>query len=197
MWPWEHLAVGYVCYSLGVWAWRRSPPKAAGALLLAVGTQLPDLVDKPLSWVYAVFPGGYGPGHSVFVAVPMALVVVLIAGHLGRPVAGAGLAVGWWSHLAGDVVVAVLRDNPYAFDRILWPTVSLPPDGLMLDGLGYVHYFLRHGVDRAQTQGQELFLVAYVGVFVAAVLLWLVDGAPGMPKPWRWMERADETRAGD
>ena len=48
MWPWEHLAIGYLAYSLlGRLAWRR-PPTVGTAITVAFGTQFPDLVDKPL-----------------------------------------------------------------------------------------------------------------------------------------------------
>ena len=48
MWPWEHLTIGYLAYSLlSRLAWRR-PPTVGTAITVAFGTQFPDLVDKPL-----------------------------------------------------------------------------------------------------------------------------------------------------
>ena len=48
MWTWEHLAIGYLAYSLlSQLAWRR-PPTVGAAITVAFGTQFPDLVDKPL-----------------------------------------------------------------------------------------------------------------------------------------------------
>ena len=49
MWPWEHLAFGYVLYSLGVRTLRGRTPRGPPVLVLAVATQVPDLLDKPLA----------------------------------------------------------------------------------------------------------------------------------------------------
>ena len=37
-------------------------------LALAIGTQLPDLIDKPLTYQFAVLPSGRSLGHSLFFA---------------------------------------------------------------------------------------------------------------------------------
>lgn len=48
MWPWEHLAISYLAYSLlGRLAWRRPRPLREPPSV-TFGTQFPDLVDKPL-----------------------------------------------------------------------------------------------------------------------------------------------------
>lgn len=197
MWPWGHLAFGYVLYSLSVRLWRRRPPGAPGAVLLAVGTQLPDLVDKPLSWTYGVFPQGYGPGHSVLVAVPVGLAVVLLAARRRHAAAGLGLAVGWWSHLVGDVLVALAGGYSHTFDRVLWPVADIPPGGMTVDGVGHVLYFLGEGLERARAPDNEGLVLVYLGFLSGAVLLWLVDGAPGLPRPWRRSRDAGESRPGD
>ena len=70
MWPWEHVAFGYVLYSLGSHAIRREPPAEWTVFALGLGTLVPDLVDKPLSWSLGLFPTGYSVAHSALVAVP-------------------------------------------------------------------------------------------------------------------------------
>lgn len=225
MWPWGHLAVGYLLYSAAVRLRTGRPPRAAAVVLLLAGTQLPDVVDKPLAWVYHVVPQGYAVGHSVFVAVPVGLVAALggiaygrsaLSGrhrgffdrHGGAPegrpgtsdgrhgatdggtgpvdggragAAGVAFAVGWWSHLAGDVAVALARGNPYAFDRVLWPVSNLPPLDRSVTAVGRVRYFLDNWLDILATADSSLLLLAYAGPLLAAGLLWLVDGAPGVP----------------
>jgi hypothetical protein len=57
MWPWEHLAVGYLLYSVSCVLWGRYPTRI-GVAALAFGTQFPDLVDKPLGWWLGVLPSG-------------------------------------------------------------------------------------------------------------------------------------------
>ena len=87
MWPWEHAAVGYLLLSLGSRASGRGPPSTPAVLALLFGTQLPDLVDKPLSWEFDLFPSGYAVGHSALVAVPVGLLVLA----LGRRRPSSGL----------------------------------------------------------------------------------------------------------
>ena len=65
MWPWGHLAVGYLVYSgLSRWRFGRLPGSVA-TLAVALGTQLPDLVDKPLAWTVNVLASGRSLAHSL------------------------------------------------------------------------------------------------------------------------------------
>ena len=43
MYPWGHLAVGYLCYSLGVRLCDQRPPAGVAMVPLTIGTQFPDL----------------------------------------------------------------------------------------------------------------------------------------------------------
>ncbi|MFC6964015.1 hypothetical protein ACFQL7_23110 [Halocatena marina] len=54
MWPWSHAAVGYLCYSIGTRLVGRRPTTGPTVAVL-FGALLPDLVDKPLSWVFGQF----------------------------------------------------------------------------------------------------------------------------------------------
>ena len=58
MWPWGHLALGYLLHSPLARARFGRPPTDRATLLLVIGTQLPDLVDKPLAWWLGVLPAG-------------------------------------------------------------------------------------------------------------------------------------------
>jgi len=180
MWPWEHLAFGYVLYSVTVHAvWRRSPGGLeAGAIVLA--TQLPDLIDKPLSWGIGVFPSGYAAGHAVVVAVPLSTAVAVLAHRHDRPRAGVAFAVGYLSHLTGDFLSPLLSEGRLAFERFLWPFVSLPPyetqRGFLDRFLLYVGRYLHELAEPSHLP----FVLAYLSIFVGVGLLWLADGAPGL-----------------
>ena len=50
--PWGHLAIGYLCLSLAIRARWRVPPQGPAVIAVAIGTQLPDLIDKPLAWTF-------------------------------------------------------------------------------------------------------------------------------------------------
>ena len=64
MWPWGHLVFGYLLYLLvRPRAWRNGDRFAV--IVLMIGTQVPDIVDKPLAWWFGVLPSGVVSGVSV------------------------------------------------------------------------------------------------------------------------------------
>lgn len=83
MWPWEHLAFGYVLFSLLVRIGRRRPDDAS-VYLLVLFTQFPDLVDKPLAWTFGILLSGLSVGHSVFVALSVSVVALALGHARGR-----------------------------------------------------------------------------------------------------------------
>jgi hypothetical protein len=180
MWPWGHAAFGYVLYSLGSRALRREPPTGASVLVLLFATQLPDLVDKTLSWVFGVFPTGYSVAHSVFVAVPVGLAVLAVAAWRGRVREGAAFVVGYWSHLVGDVIVAVVAGIETDVERVLWPLVTLPAYETEYGAIERVLVYFFAFLDTLSTAEQLGLLAVYFGPVLAAFVLWLLDGAPGV-----------------
>lgn len=178
MWPWGHLAFGYICYS----GWTRlrtgEPPATVPVIVLAVATQLPDLVDKPLAWSFDVFTTGYGIAHSLLFAVPLVALVVLFARRWGAGELGSALGVGYLSHLAGDVLFGLLVGVESPFGRVVWPLSN--PAGYT-DDIGfvervtrYLNAFLVNLADGELGVYVPLYLVLFTSVFA----LWLVDGAP-------------------
>jgi hypothetical protein len=188
VWPWEHAALGYLLYSVparllasGVaargerpWGERLAPAALAA---LAVGTQAPDLVDKPLAWSVGALPSGTSLAHSVLVALPVTLLAV-VAGRRRDSAAGVAFAVGYWSHLLGDVVYPVAVGGGLAPGAVLWPLVrgpADPPVGLFArtgDLLGALAETLAGPRGRRYLAGEAVLLGG-------AALAWLVDGAPG------------------
>lgn len=186
MWPWEHAAFGYLLYSGALHAWRRSGPGGPAALVLLLSTQLPDVVDKPLSWLFGLFPSGFSFAHSVFVAVPTIAAVVIATQIRGRDELGIAFAVGYGSHLVGDVVGPIRAGSSIELSRVLWPIVTHPPYahdyGLVGRTVVYLEAF-------AATLGSAdpIVLALYLVLPVAALLLWLGDGAPGVATVRGWL----------
>ncbi|NHN59134.1 MULTISPECIES: metal-dependent hydrolase [Halorussus] len=184
MWPWEHLAVGYLCYSLLVHLFGRRAPRAWPAVALAVGTQFPDLVDKPLAWTFGVLPSGHSLAHSAFAAVPAAALAVTVAWALGRPRVGAAFGFGYLSHLPGDVIYPVLIGGEADYGFLFWPLV--PAEGTD-SGVGFlemVRYLLaRYRTELAQGE-VATYLAVEVGLMASVALLWLYDGAPPLGSVW-------------
>jgi len=178
VWPWGHLAFGYVCVSALVRLVAGRPPSDREAAAVLLATQLPDLVDKPLGWGFDLYTTGYGAAHSVLVAGPLLLVVLAYAVKK-RSVAAFAFVAAYASHLAGDVLSALLDDNPAAFSRVLWPAADLQAyDTDRGFAARAFHYFAESGAALADPTALAA-LGAYAAVLVAVGALWLYDGAPG------------------
>lgn len=124
MFPWTHAAFGYLSL-LSVAVLLRRRLSRAELIAVIVGTQLPDLVDKPLAWWFNVLPSGRSLAHSLLVAVPLSLLVLAVAWYLTHPEVGFAFAVGYASHLIGDSYVALYYWRPEELTYLLWPL--LPP----------------------------------------------------------------------
>lgn len=189
MWPWGHLAVGYVAYSL-LERLRGREVGGQSALVLAVSSQLPDLVDKPLAWVFDVTPTGFGVAHSVFVAIPLGVLALVASERRDAGAVGRAIVVGWWSHLAADVLVAVIGERHYTTERVLWPVVTIDDPERVVDVLQRLTNYYGAFVDRVQATDNVLLVVLYLAPVPLAFLLWLADGVPVAREIWQRVRSA-------
>lgn len=177
MWPWEHVIVGYVAYSLFSHLLYREGPSGAAALAVVFASLLPDLIDKPLSWQFGVFPGGYALGHSVFFAVPLSILVGVLAHRWGRTRAGIAFGAGYLLHLPSDLFPAYFRYGHLPFERVLWPIRQAEGEhghGLIEGVFGTVLPYVYQVVTLDLTPS----LAFQLGLMGCALSLWLYDGAP-------------------
>ncbi|WP_267642355.1 metal-dependent hydrolase [Haloarchaeobius amylolyticus] len=177
MWPWEHLAFGYVCYSLAVRVTAGERPRGVAVAVVALATLLPDLVDKPLSWTLGVTATGYSVVHSLFVAPFLLAGVAALTRRLDRPHLFAAFAVGYLSHLLGDVIYPAMRGDGLWVHAVLWPVMEregAPVDGVLTNAS---RYFLRFLHDLL-TGGLSGFLLFELALVTAVTVLWAVDGFP-------------------
>lgn len=190
MWPWEHLAVGYIAYAIpGRLLGGRSPGNAE-ILLLAVATQVPDLIDKPLSWGLDVLPSGLSLGHSLFFAVPVTLALFALAWRRGRPGLGVAFGVGYCTHLLGDAMYPFLigRDVLPAF--LLWPLYYREAD--VPSAIGQVVDLATVFVAFLGTPRGRLYLLFEVLLLGSFLVLWVADGRPGLFDARRRVGDADD-----
>ncbi|WP_256687934.1 metal-dependent hydrolase [Halococcus qingdaonensis] len=169
MWPWGHLAVGYLVYTaLSRWRFGRAP-SAGAAVAVAVGTQFPDLVDKPLAWTFHVLPSGRSFAHSLLTAAIVCTLVYAYARRHGLTRPALAFAVGYVTHPFADALSPLLAGE-YAYVRYLgWPVLDQPAYDTSMG-------FAIHLLDFELTP-----LVAFEFLLVAlAVLAWLRDGRPGL-----------------
>jgi membrane-bound metal-dependent hydrolase YbcI (DUF457 family) len=168
MWPLGHAAVGYLCYLLATRTRFDRPPGEFAVLALLVGTQFPDLVDKPLAWYLGVIPTGRTLAHSLLFLIPVAVGVYLLARRYGRPEYGFAFGLGALSHTLVDALPAVWGGTDAGF--LLWPAIPVEEyesgaptvTALLMDSLGDPYFLLE-------------FVLAAI-----ALVAWRRDGYPGL-----------------
>lgn len=184
MWPWDHLAIGYVAYSLSRRLDGGEPPAPGAVGFVLVGSQLPDLIDKPLGWVLAVLPSGVSLGHSLLFAGPLCLAVALWRRRRDRPEEGVAFGLAYLLHLPADAFFPLLVGagaKPWLF---LWPLTTgevAAPTDVTAHLLGLVRRFL----DAALSAGGVWLVALEVGLLCLALSLWIADGRPGLSRPAR------------
>lgn len=177
MWPWEHAVVGYLAYSLCCRLYYRESPSGLEAVAVVLASVGPDLIDKPLTWEFGVLESGYAVGHSVFFAIPLALVAGALARAAGRPRAGIALGIGYLSHLPADVFYHYATGSPTRWELMLWPVRTTPPEG-QYGLVGYSTELLVAYGNRLLAGGPSPYLRLQLAIAAAAFLVWLADGAP-------------------
>lgn len=107
----------------------RRLPTGRTVLLVLVATQLPDLIDKPLAWVFGVLPSGRMLAHSIVVSGPLLGVGCLLAIWAGGGRRMLLFTLAYLSHLLGDFypILWAGRDY-YYFPNLFWPVMPANPD---------------------------------------------------------------------
>ncbi|WP_253738830.1 metal-dependent hydrolase [Halohasta salina] len=168
MWPLGHAAVAYLGYAGLRHARGTAAPEFGVVVALLVGSQLPDLVDKPLSWGLGVLPTGRSFAHSLVVLLPLVAAGVLLAVRWNRTEYGVAAGVGAVLHIFADSLPSLWTDEGVAF--LLWPLLVVEPyesgpptvGGLLVDSLG------------------NPYLLVEFGLAALAVGVWRRDGYPGV-----------------
>lgn len=185
MWPWEHLAVGYILFSLTYRRYTGRAPSDTAAIAVILGTQFPDLVDKPLAWSFDVLTSGVSVAHSVFVATAVSALLIVVARRVGRPAVGVGFAVGYLAHLPADVIYPMFLGRDVGVTSFFWPLFVSEGGGVGGGFLANFGYFLGEFLEFLATPRGLTFLVFEVTLLAIAAWIWIDDGYPGLPLPSR------------
>lgn len=168
MWPVGHASVAYLLYA-GISRQRfDTGPGSVAAILVGVGSLLPDLVDKLLAWHLGVLPTGRSLFHSSLVLVPFVLAVAVLARRRGSGEYAVAFGVGALSHPLFDAVPALWGPETATF--LLWPFLPVTP----YEGAPpTVVELLRSSLGDPYV----LFEFLLLGL---AVAVWRADGYPGL-----------------
>jgi hypothetical protein len=185
MMPWGHLAVGYLVYTVATRMRHRRAPRELPVLALAVGTQLPDLVDKPLNWWFGVFDGR-AIGHSLFVAVFVCAVAFAVARRFGGVSVVSAFAVGVFTHLLGDAVGPLYSGDYHLAAFVLWPLFPAPtyPKDSPLDHLQQWAVEMQSIAQSPSTLVGSQFGLQLL-LFAVLASVWAADGFPGIRAVWK------------
>jgi membrane-bound metal-dependent hydrolase YbcI (DUF457 family) len=167
MWPWGHVAVGYLVYSVLVHLSGESP-RDYPTLALVFGTQFPNLVDKPLAWTLEILPNGRSLTHSLFTAIGIIVVLRLLLHRYDHGREANAFGIGYLLHLVGDAVGPLLSGEYYYLGFLAWPLV--PP----------IEYGEKSFLSELSSLELSMFSSVEAAVFLVVVGLWILDGAPGL-----------------
>lgn len=174
MWPWEHLAAGYIVYSLGKRLFDSPAPDRTEIVVLAFATQLPDLVDKPLGWGTELLPSGISFAHSYLVALPTVTAVYLASRGFDRPQIGLAFATGYLLHTPGDILTRYVLNGELIVEALVWPLAAAPQSGTR-PLVGWTVELWFSYLDTLRTPAGQAYLLIEIALLGGAVLVWLAD----------------------
>ncbi|MFU8869529.1 metal-dependent hydrolase [Natronococcus sp.] len=177
MWPWGHLAVAYLLYSLYAHGRFRRAPQAEPALAVLVGSQFADLIDKPLAWWFGILPTGRSLAHSLFFAAALIVAVYAVGIVLERLETATAFVVAHLSHLLADIPPRALLGYPFETEFLVWPLLEQPTfryGERLFEPPAVVEL-----VVGPFTNPAVFFLFEWL-LFGAAIALWYLDGCPGL-----------------
>lgn len=168
MLPWAHAAVGYLLYSAYSRQRLRRPPVGLTVYAVGLGTQFPDLIDKPLAWSFALLPSGRSLAHSVLLLVPLLVVLRVAFRYPDQQALTTAFGIGYVSHLFADGIGAIASGDFSGLRYLLWPLMSVPTGEMR----SFVAFFL----------ALELTPLMLAGVVLTACggAVWIYDGMPGV-----------------
>lgn len=180
MWPWEHVLLAYIFYSILCHIQYSRSPNEIPVVAVAVGSLFPDIVDKPLAWQYGVFETGWGIAHSVFFALPFSILIYLLFRYRGNENIGGAFAIGYLLHLPADVIPVSLNRGKLYLDPILWP-VGNPTVGRDHESFsdGFLYLLTQYG-QQILAGDITLALAIQLGTVILGLALWVFDGTPGL-----------------
>ena len=123
--PHEHFLVAFLPVFVYVLLRYRRIPSKGMVFVLVIGSQLPDLVDKPLAFSIGILPSGRVFMHSLPFALPLAVLVLVYAWATDRSYLGIGFVWAHLLHLAGDFRFSLFKGQ--IPPDLIWPFAPASP----------------------------------------------------------------------
>lgn len=158
MWPWGHAAVGYVVATSVMLFSRGRPLTTREVVVVVVGTQIPDLVDKPLAWVVPVLPSGRSLGHSVLIWAIVSAILLVVAYRKQHLRIASLLVLAYLVGILTDIPTAALGGDLSRATFLVWPI--LPPPTYDIEPSLVAHL--------AEFRPNDLFRMLFVCVLLVA-----------------------------
>lgn len=104
-------------------------PRGTIVLIIFFASLFPDLVDKPLAWTLGITPSGRMITHSLVIALPLIVGVLIAAYRASWFPHGVAFGWGYLSHLCGDFYpVFLVGSEYYYYPNMFWPLLGANPD---------------------------------------------------------------------
>lgn len=163
---WVHAAVAYLAYR-GVLAIGSADRPRDITILAVVGAALlPDIIDKPLSFVVTSLPSR-SVAHSIFTVALISLVIAYVTRRIDRWEFGVASVFGYLSHIGADLVDSqAIPAEPPVF--VFWPLIT---DYHHINSIGGLLALVR----------PTPYVILQIVLTVLGIGLWVSDGKPGLP----------------
>lgn len=181
MWPWEAPVFGYLCYTVYTRLRYRSRPEGWPVLVMAVGSIVPDLIDKPLHWQFGIFSSGYALGHSIFFGAFVTAVGYAWAKRRGVPRLGTAFGFGMVTHEIGAALEHVVAHGHlwFGIEHMLWPIYRVPSSSTAGFWPTTLHYLAEY-LYAIVTLDPKPYLIMILAILAIVVPIWVYDGLPGL-----------------
>jgi len=163
---WVHAAVAYLAYRGVLAVGSTDQPRDIAVLAVVGAALLPDIVDKPLSFVVPSLPSR-SIAHSLFTVALASLVILYVTRRADRWGYGVASVFGYLSHIGADLVDSqAIPEEPLVF--VFWPLIT---DYHHIDSIGGLLALVR----------PTPYVILQMVLTVLGVGLWVYDGKPGLP----------------
>jgi membrane-bound metal-dependent hydrolase YbcI (DUF457 family) len=141
MFPLEHFLVASLPVLMYALICNGHLPSIRLTAVTFIGSQFPDLVDKPLAYQFGLIPSGRVFMHSLPIALPFLLGIIIYGWKTERNRLSLGFAFAYVSHLVADNYRPLFGPHPQIRSDLLWPFVEpvSRPDVPSWAGVGGIH----------------------------------------------------------